>query len=106
MTLDIADLDEGLHTLLVVIAEGQSRVEQTAAFLAVPPMAVKKPPVRVRVPMPGKVSPPKAPRKQKGRFLFERAPVRKEAQGRLVRQVQAQKIKPQSRILRVPVGPR
>ncbi|TXL71458.1 hypothetical protein FHP25_29970 [Vineibacter terrae] len=102
MTLDIEGLDEGLHTLLVVIAEGQSRVEQTAAFLAVPPMAVKKPPVRVHVPMPGTARPPKAPRKQKARFLFERAALRQEAQGRLLRQVQAQKITPRSRILRGP----
>ncbi len=100
MTLDMDDLDEGLHTLLVVVAEGQSRLEHTASFLAVPHVEPKGPPAGIRIPMPGKASPPKAPRKRKSRSLFERIEVRKEAQGRLVRQVQAQKITPQSRIVR------
>ena len=74
-------------------------MEQTASFLAVPPVEPKSPPVRVRIPMPGKASPSKPPRKRKGRYLFERIEVRAEEQNRLVRHVQAQKITPRSNIV-------
>ncbi len=97
--LKLGSLYEGLHTILIVIAESDSRIEQTATFVAVPASAAPKPPTRVIVLMPGKPQKRKSPRKPSGQHLFEHKIRRKESRERLVSKVRSQKIKPQSKVL-------